>query len=97
MENKDEALLESLNLGITVIDWITLLIQTLVISFVFYKLRLNFDPSGIFTLILHFFVAIIRLINDYAPSFVIPHNWLVWFSLFYFTVEMKLMQALLTE
>ena len=100
MEDKEEALLallESLTLGKTVIDWITVFIQNLVIIFVFYKLRLNFDPSGIFTLILHFFVAIIRLIDDYVPSFYNPHFWLVWFSLFYFTVEMKIMQALLTE
>jgi hypothetical protein len=99
MEDKKEALLallESLDLGITVIDWITLFIQNLTLSFVFYKLRLNFDPSGIFTLILHFFVAILRLIDDYAPFFN-PHYWLVWFSLYYFTVEMKIMQALLTE
>jgi hypothetical protein len=48
-------------------DWIIFVIITFVEGFVFFKLRFRLDISGLLTLILHYVVTILRLINHYQP------------------------------
>ncbi len=87
-----------------ILDWTVFAVLTLVEGFVFFKLRFRLDISGLLTLILHYVVSVLRIINHYQPfnsPFQIFINLLgshlIWFSIYYFTIEMKLTQSLLTD
>ena len=87
-----------------ILDWTVFVVLTLVEGFVFFKLRFRLDISGLLTLILHYVVSVLRIINHYQPfnsPFQIFINLLgshlIWFSFYYFTIEMKLTQSLLTD
>ena len=78
-------------------DWTVFVILTLVEGFVFLKLRFRLDISGLLTLILHYVVTVLRIINHYQPFnspvqiFInLLGSYLIWFSFYYFTIEMKL-------
>lgn len=78
-------------------DWSIFVILTLVEGFVFLKLRFKLDISGLLTLILHYVVTVLRIINHYQPFnspiqiFInLLGSYLIWFSFYYFTIEMKL-------
>ena len=45
-------------------DWIILLVLSGVELFVLIKLRFKIDFSGMLTLLIHFFVSLIRIIDD---------------------------------
>ena len=85
-------------------DCTVFVILTLVEGFVFYKLRFRLDISGLLTLILHYVVSVLRIINHYqnfnSPVQIFVNllgSYLIWFSFYYFTIEMKLMQRLFTD
>ena len=85
-------------------DWAIFALLTLLEGFVFFRLRFKLDVSGLLTLILHYVVTVLRIINHYQPfntPFQIFVNllgsYLIWFSLYYFTIEMRLTQSLLTD
>ncbi len=78
-------------------DWTVFVILTLVEGFVFYKLRFRLDISGLLTLILHYIVAVLRIITYYFNTPILNSSNLIWFSFYYFIIEMKLTQSLLTD
>lgn len=67
--------------------------------FLFVKLRFQIDPSGIITLLIYLLVAIMRVIEQaffLTPNlnlidfiFIVFSQILVWFAVYYFTMEMK--------
>ena len=94
----------SFNLLWLILDCISVVVLTLVDGFVLWKLRFKLDFSGKFTLILHYLVVILRLFDHHLNfgreveliTNLIAVN-LVSYSLYYFTIEMKLMQIMLTK
>ena len=85
-------------------DWVIFILLTLIEGFIFFKLRFKLDTSGILTLFLHFAVSLIRIINLYQ-SFNSPiqiflnllGTYLIWFSFYYFTIEMELTRSLMSD
>ena len=85
-------------------DWLIFILLTLIESFVFFKLRFRLDTSGMLTLFLHFAVSLIRIINLFlkfnSPIQIFLNllgTYLIWFSFYYFTIEMQLTKSLLTD
>jgi hypothetical protein len=77
---------------------------TLLESFVFIKLKLKLDFSGKLTLLLHFFVSAIRIFNTYLTPVgvwqscsILISNTAVWMSLYYFVLELKMIQTTLSR
>ena len=85
-------------------DWVIFILLTLIEGFIFFKLRFKLDTSGILTLFLHFAVSLIRIINLFL-SFNSPiqiflnliGTYLIWFSFYYFTIEMELTRGLMSD
>ena len=85
-------------------DWLIFILLTLIEGFIFFKLRFKLDTSGLLTLFLHFAVSLIRIINlflSFNSSIQIFLNllgtYLIWFSFYYFTIEMELTRSLLSD
>ena len=95
---------DSFDLFWLISDWSIFVLLTLVESFVFYKLRFKLDFSGILTLLLHFSVSVMRVFKHYLGIgsrvyFILSIicNGLIWYSLYYFTIEMLIIKYLITE
>jgi len=77
----------------------------LIISYVFVKLKVRVDFSGILTLLLHLIVAVQRLVNHFLfdegessllnTDVQVFGNSLIWISLYYFTFEMMIIKCTL--
>ena len=85
-------------------DWTIFSLLVLIEGYVFLKLRFKLDTSGLLVLLLHFFVSILRILNHYLDfntptqiSLNLLGTYLIWFSLYYFTLEMMLITNLLTQ
>lgn len=71
--------------------------------FLFIKLRFRIDPSGIVTLLIYLVVATLRVIEQAALTspfdnladfiLIVFSQILVWFAVYYFTMEMKVVQV----
>ena len=85
-------------------DWVIFILLTLIEGFIFFKLHFKLDTSGILTLFLHFAVSLIRIINLYQSfnSLIqiflnLIGTYLIWFSFYYFTIEMELTRSLMSD
>ena len=83
-------------------DWVILALLSIVEIGVLVQLKFKMDFSGKLTLLLHFIVAVLRVFQDYEDYDGVASNvlgtfcqMLIWFSLYYFTFEMKLIQEAL--
>jgi hypothetical protein len=92
----------SLNDYVKISDWFFFVTLTLAEAYVFLKLKFNLDFSGKLTLLLHFTVSALRIFYGYFTTFGIWQTlfigWsstLVGMSLYYFVLELKLIQLTL--
>jgi hypothetical protein len=77
-----------------VTDWSIFSILTLVELYVLIRLRFKIDFSGLLTLLIHFSVSLLRVMNNigikaaFQYVFLVVGSNLIWFSLYYFTSEL---------
>jgi hypothetical protein len=78
-----------------VTDWSIFSILTLIELFVLIRLRFKIDFSGLLTLLIHFSVSLLRVMNNnigikaaFQYVFLVVGSNLIWFSLYYFTSEL---------
>ena len=80
------------------VDWFIFASLLSVELWVFIRLRLKMDKSGILTLLIHLLITIIRIINvsvEKLEVLIVVMASLIWFSLHYFTFEMWLIKITL--
>ena len=66
---------------------------------VYLKLNFKIDRSGLFTLLLHLLVSMIRIVRSQLDQFqglIVVTGIMIWISLHYFTFEMQLIKIKLT-
>ena len=85
----------TLDLVQDVTDWSIFSILTLVELYVLIRLRFKIDFSGLLTLLIHFSVSLLRVMNNnidikgaFQYVFLVVGSNLIWFSLYYFTSEL---------
>ena len=81
-------------------DWFIFAFLFCVELWVFIRLRLQVDKSGILTLVIYLLITIIRIINislENLQVLIVVMGILIWFSLHYFTFEMWLIKIKLTS
>ena len=80
-------------------DWFIFATLFCVELWVFIRLRLQLDKSGILTLLIYLLITIIRIVNvtfENLQVLIVVMGILIWFSLHYFTFEMWLIKIKLT-
>jgi hypothetical protein len=87
---------------IRITDITILCLLILIEGFVFVSLKFKVDFSGIVTLVLHFVVSALRVVNSvrfsgYRNIIQVLSSCLIWISLYYFTYEMYFICATLSS